>query len=110
MNHLQTPKEFHHKYSMRANAEGYTVIDAGYVIFDALWILALALNDTMNMVNTNDISNTECGDVFGSLQDLHNFTYKNRMMGCVIRWNLNNTNFSGVSVCSFHLVLQHYYG
>ena len=84
---------------MRANAEGYTVIDAGYVIFDALWILALALNNTMNMVNTNDISNTDCDNVSGSLENLENFNYKNRKMGCVIRWNLNNTSFSGVSVC-----------
>ena len=28
------------------------------------------------------------------------FNYKNAKMGCIIRWNLNNTNFSGVSVSS----------
>jgi hypothetical protein len=76
----------------------YTVIDAGYVIFDALWILALALNNTMNMVDTRDISITDCGNVTGSLENLQDFNYKNRKMGCVIRWNLNNTSFSGVSV------------
>ncbi len=84
---------------MRASVEEYNVIDAGYVIFDALWILALALNSTMNMVNTSDINMTDCGNLTGSLENLEDFNYKNRKMGCVIRWNLNNTNFSGVSVC-----------
>ena len=79
--------------------ENHIIIDAGYVIFDALWILALALNNTMTMVNAGDISETGCESVPGSLVNLHEFNYKNRRMGCVIRWNLNNTRFSGVSVC-----------
>ena len=74
-------------------------MDAGYVVFDALWILALALNNTMTMVKNQDITKTNCDNIPGSLVNFQNFTYKNRKMGCVIRWNLNNTNFSGVSVC-----------
>ena len=84
--------------------ENYHVLDAGYVVFDALWVLASALNNTMSMVNSGDISRTDCENVPGSLEHLHNFNYKNMKMGCVIRWSLNNTNFSGVSV-SFRFVL-----
>ena len=85
-------------YSTRATAENFTVVDAGYVIFDALWVLAIALNKTMSMVNSGDIEQTNCGNVSGTLV---NFDYKNAKMGCIIRWNLNNTNFSGVSVSSY---------
>ena len=41
--------------SARATAENFTVVDDGYVIFDALWVLALALNNTMSMINSGDI-------------------------------------------------------
>ena len=87
--------------SARATAENFTIVDAGYVIFDALWILALALNKTMSMVNSSDIEQTNCGNVSGTLVNFETFNYKNAKMGCIIRWNLNNTNFSGVSVSSY---------
>ncbi len=34
----------------------------------------------------------------GELVPLENFTYSNEFMGCVIRWNLERTDFVGVSV------------
>ena len=53
----------------------------------------------MTIVNSGDISKTNCENVPGSLENLERFNHKNNgKMGCIIGWNLNNTNFSGVSV------------
>ena len=92
--------DFSEQYSTRAMAENFTVIDAGFAIYDVLWILAIALNNTMSMVNSGDVGQTNCEDVPGSLVSLENFDHTNKRMGCIIRWNLNNTNFYGVSVSS----------
>ena len=96
-----TPTDILKTYLTKATAENFADIDAGYVILDALWVLALALNDTMSMVNNRDIGQTNCESVSGTLVNLETFNYKNPKMGCIIRWNLNNTNFSGVSVSSY---------
>ena len=93
--------DFSAQYSSRAKAENFTVIDAGFAIYDVLWVLAIALNNTMTMVNSNDIGQTNCENVPGSLMSLEHFDHTNKRMGCVIRWNLNNTNFMGVSVSDF---------
>ena len=79
----------------------YNTIDVRFRIYDALWALALALNKTMTMVNTvnMNISETGCEVMDGSLVPLHEFNYSNAFMGCLIQWNLQRTNFSGVSVC-----------
>ena len=90
--------EFFEQYSTRATTKSFTVIDAGFAIHDVLWVLALALNNTMTMVNNDDIGQTNCENVPGSLVNLSDFDHTNKQMGCVIRWNLDNTNFSGVSV------------
>ena len=82
--------------SARTTAENFTVVDAGYVIFDAIWVLALALNNTITMINSGDIGQTNCENVSRTLVNFETFNYKNAKMGCIIRWNLNNTNFSGV--------------
>ena len=102
---MQTPIKFFEQYSTRATAESFTVTDAGFAIHDVLWILALALNNTMTMVNSGDIGQTNCENVPGSLVNLTDFDHTNKRMGCVIRWNLNNTNFLGVSVSNSDLVL-----
>ena len=72
----------------------------GSLAFDGVWALALALNRTMQMVEEHDISATECGEkgLEGDLVPLHMFNYTNGLMGCVIRWSLEQTNFSGASV------------
>ena len=68
-------------------------------VSDASWVLTLALNSTMTIiVNSGDISKTNCENVPGSLENLERFNHKYGKMGCIIGWNLNNTNFSGVSV------------
>ena len=58
----------------------------------------MALNDTMTIVNNSDISGTGCEAMNGSLVPLEEFTYDNALMGCLIKWNLQKTNFFGVSV------------
>ncbi len=78
------------------------------VAFDALWTFAVALNRTSEMVASmtrEEILNmTQCegyneetGVEWASVP-LENFTYSNQFMGCVIRWNLERTDFVGISV------------
>ncbi len=78
------------------------------VAYDALWTLALALNQTNGMIqsmNREEILNlTQCEGfdeetgIEWVLVPLENFTYSNQLIGCVIRWNLERTDFVGVSV------------
>ena len=60
---------------------------------DSVWTLALALNMTMNMINTNTI--LDCGP---SPVPLEEFSYDNSSTACLIRHSLSNTNFTGLSV------------
>ena len=90
--------EFEEEYSRRATAGGYDLLDAGVRLYDVIWVLALALNNTMTMVDNKDISQTGCSNASGSLVSLEKFDYTNEKMGCVIQWNLQQTNFSGGSV------------
>ena len=90
----------------RENNYTYTLIAS--VAYDALWTLALALNWTNVMVQSltrEEILNiTQCvgfNDKSGTvweLVSLENFTYSNQLMGCIVRWNLERTDFVGVSV------------
>ena len=72
-----------------------------YRIYDALWALALALNETMTMVDSLNINETGCESMNGSLVPLHQFDYTNAMMGCLIKWSMQQTDFFGVSVSAF---------
>ena len=90
--------DFEKKYSFRANTSGFRVIEAGFSIYDVLWVLAKALNSTMAMVKSGNINHTGCENSPGSLVSLEDFNHTNMRMGCLIRWNLKNTNFLGVSV------------
>ena len=49
------------------------------------------------ILNTTGCLGEEAG-VYWEILPLENFTHMNRLMGCVIRWNLQRTNFVGVSV------------
>lgn len=73
-------------------------MDAGIRAYDVIWVLAVALNNTLSMVRNGDISETRCSNVPGSLVPLEQFDYTNERMGCLIQWNLQQSNFSGVSV------------
>ena len=98
---MQSAAEFEELYERRAREEGYNIIDTGARLYDVMWVLAIALNKTMMAVESGDINGTGCEDVPGSLVPLEEFSYANEKMGCVIQWNLQQTDFSGVSVsCS----------
>ena len=66
-----------------------------------MWVLALALNNTMSMVLNGNINGTGCEMLPGALVSLEDFDHTNVRMGCLIRWNLDNTNYFGVSVSKF---------
>ena len=72
----------------------------GGVVYDTIWILALALNKTLSMVDIGNSSviGTGCEIATGSLVPLEEFSYSNEKMGCIMQWNLQRTNFSGISV------------
>jgi hypothetical protein len=87
-----------------AITEGYEILETTAAqLHDDVWGLALALNETMNMVNAGDITGTGCERLMGELVPLEQFTYGNAKMGCLLTWNLRRTNFSGVSVSQSHL-------
>ena len=93
--------EFENQYSLRATTGGFRVIEAGFAMYDVLWVLAKALNSTMAMVESGNISHTGCQQFSGSLVSFENFNHSNMRMACLIQWNLENTNFLGVSVSHF---------
>ena len=92
--------EFVEKYENRTDSE-YDRVLAG-VMYDVIWVLALALNKTMTMISSGDISGTSCENVPGSLVPLEQFNYSNEKVGCLVQWNLQQTSFNGVSVSDFH--------
>ena len=92
------PQQFQTEYVSRAVQNGYHVSDAGGRAYDAVWVLALALNRTMAMVGSGNINGTGCENATGSLVPLEQFQYSNERMGCLIQWNIQRTNISGVSV------------
>ena len=94
----QSLVEFEAEYERRGREGGYNTITHGIRLYDGLWALAFALNRTMTMVNSRNIDGTRCQNALGSLVPLENFTYSNEMMGCLIQWSLQETNFSGLTV------------
>ena len=86
------------EYERRASEGGYSIEDVGGFAYDAVWAMAFALNATMSMINSQDISNTGCENASGMLVPLELFNYTNKMLECVIQFHLQNANFTGVSV------------
>ena len=95
---IKTSQKFMNDYASRCDEEHYYATDDGGRAYDAVWVLALALNNTMAMYRSGDINGTGCENVSGSLVPLENFTYTNGKMGCLIQWNIQQTNISGVTV------------
>ncbi len=87
--------------------------------YDALWTFAFALDKTNHMLQEmtrDDILNTtgclgenSIDGMRWELVSLGNFTNDNRLMSCVIRWNLQRTDFLGVSVSSMYTSLLFFY-
>ena len=88
--------QFVEKYENRTDSE----LDRVYagVVYDVIWVLAIALNKTMTMINSTNINETNCENISGSLVPLEDFDYTNEQVGCLIQWNLQQTSFNGVSV------------
>ena len=103
---LQTPESFHNEYSRRAIAGRFDVVDAGVRLYDVMWVLAQALNNTVAMVERGDINESDCADVSGELVPLEQFNYTNEKMGCLLQWNLQQTNFLGGSVSVVYIMLN----
>ena len=95
----QSLTTFNNNYEERGRREGFSTSGVAYNLYDALWLFALALNNTDAMVKSgDDISRTGCESVPGSLVPLEEFSYSNGRMGCLIQWNLQQTNFYGLTV------------
>ncbi len=96
---MQTASEHRSLYIDRVNGSNYTAnfVMAG-LSYDTMWALALALNRTQEMVYSGNINGTGCGAVSGELVNLDRFNYSNALMGCLIRWSLEQTDFVGVVV------------
>ena len=105
-------------YRDRFDMSNYTFSYVGSIAYDALWSLAFALDNTYKMLN--EVGRDEILNITGcpgvnmrtrmdwELVSLENFTNDNELMGCVIRWNLQKTNFIGVSVrLKFNLTMLH---
>jgi hypothetical protein len=87
------------EYEERAKKERYSIIEQAYKLYDVLWVLALALNNTIAMIDHGDeISGTGCDGVSGSLVPFEEFDYSNKKMGCLIQWNIQQTDFHGLTV------------
>ena len=78
----------------------YEILDTTAAqLFDDIWGLALVLNATKSMIDSSDFGESGCENYPGEFVPLEDFKYNNTRMGCLITWNLRQTNFSGVSVC-----------
>ena len=115
---MQTAKDFEKLYRERLGSpaaieNNYTFTFVAPIAYDAVWSLALALNNTDRMLNwpkDTIVQRTHCLDDGIDLAGfrLDNFTYDNSFVGCVIRWNLARTNFVGVSVSTIVYSLCQY--
>ena len=71
---------FEENYEIRAKKGGYNTINHGIGLYDVIWVLVVALNKTINMINTDSgINETNCQDLPGHLTSLENFSYTNEM-------------------------------
>ena len=95
---LKTSQRYLSEYENRCTQEIYYATEDGGRAYDTTWVLALALNSTMAMVTNGNINGTGCENMSGSLLPLDQFNYTNQKMGCLIQWNIQRTNFSGVTV------------
>ena len=94
----QTLTDFRSTYEERARNGSYIIINQAYKLYDVLWVLALALDSTVAMIDSRDINETGCQNEQGDLVALEEFDYSNKKLGCLIQWNIQRTRFSGLTV------------
>ena len=95
----QSASNFTGLYETELNTSSYEATTVSAIAFDAVWALAEALNKTEEMRKYNQ-SISNCTDSEGDLVPLDQFNYSNGLMGCVLKHNLHQTDFLGVSVCN----------
>ena len=74
--------------------QNYTHFEAAGMAFDAVWAIALGLNNVVN----NKTNNSDCEDLPGEMIKLENFNYTNEKMGCVLQKGFESVNFKGITV------------
>ena len=76
--------------------ENYTHFEASGMAFDAVWAIALGLDNVVK----NNTNNSDCDqeDLLGEIVGLKNFNYTNEKMGCVLQKGFEQVNFTGITV------------
>ena len=96
--HMQNSSQYLQMYNQKRTLGNYTNTFAHTFAYDAVWALALALNRTDELLKSNT-SIPECQDLPGYTNiTLDLFKYNNAKLACILKSNLNVTNFVGVSV------------
>ena len=68
-------------------------------VYDSVMTLAIALNKTAEMHRSNQsLEQTDCQNKSGIFTSLENFSFDNDLMGCILLYNLRNTEFDGLTV------------
>ena len=107
--HMQTPGEYENLYAQRIESdEDYNYYSRNGLSYDAMWAIALGLNNTLTRILNNN--STGCEDVPGSIIPLEQFEYSNAKMGCLLRESFHQTSFSGVTVSVSKLCLCKQFG
>ena len=74
--------------------ENLTHLEAAGMAFDAVWAIALGLNNTLD----NKTNDSECIGLPGERVELKEFNYTNEQMGCVLQKGFELVNFTGITV------------
>lgn len=87
MNRLDSRRPDHHSF-------------IASLTYDAVWTLAIALHHTDTLtLTTSPVAENNCAELQGDrTARIDQFDYSNGYLGCLIEWQLRQTNFSGVSV------------
>ena len=95
---MQNESQYLQMYNQNRTQGSYTTTYAHTFAYDAVWALALALNRTDEQLKSNT-SIPECQNFPGYANiTLDLFKYNNAKVACILKSNLNATNFVGVSV------------
>jgi hypothetical protein len=98
------------RLEIAAKENNYTFSFIAPIAYDAVWSLALALNRTITILEWPKemiVQETKCVDDGKDLQGfgLADFTYNHSFIGCIIRWSLSQTRFTGVSVSAYRIII-----
>ena len=95
---MQNESQYLQMYNQKQTLGNYTNNFVHTFAYDAVWALALALNRTDEQLKSNT-SIPGCQDIPGYTNiTLDLFKYNNAKVACILKSNLNATNFVGVSV------------